>query len=31
MFNYMLGELNSSHMALSTPQQAETQKDATGL
>jgi tricorn protease len=31
MFNYMLGELNSSHMGLSTPQQAETQNDATGL
>jgi tricorn protease len=31
MFNYMLGELNSSHMALTTPQQAETQKDATGM
>lgn len=31
MFNYLLGELNSSHMALSTPQQAETQKEATGM
>lgn len=31
MFNYLLGELNSSHMALSTPQQAETQRDATGM
>lgn len=31
MFNYMLGELNSSHMALTTPQQAETQRDATGM
>jgi tricorn protease len=31
MFNYLLGELNSSHMALTTPQQAETQKDATGM
>lgn len=31
MFNYLLGELNSSHMALTTPQQAETQRDATGM
>ena len=31
MFNYLLGELNSSHMALTTPAQAETQRDATGL
>jgi tricorn protease len=31
MFNYMLGELNASHMGLTTPQQAETQRDATGL
>ncbi|MBL7858881.1 MAG: PD40 domain-containing protein [Cyclobacteriaceae bacterium] len=31
MFNYLLGELNSSHMALTTPVQAETQKDATGM
>jgi tricorn protease len=31
MFNYMLGELNSSHMALTTPQQAETQRDITGM
>lgn len=31
MFNYMLGELNSSHMGFSAPQQAETQHDATGL
>ena len=31
MFNYLLGELNSSHMAMSTPTQAETQRDATGM
>jgi tricorn protease len=31
MFNYLLGELNSSHQALTTPSQVETQKDATGL
>lgn len=31
MFNYMLGELNSSHMALTAPDRAETQKDQTGL
>jgi C-terminal processing protease CtpA/Prc/Tol biopolymer transport system component len=31
MFNYLLGELNSSHMALTTPAQAETQRDATGM
>lgn len=31
MFNYMLGELNASHMALRAPGQAETQRDATGL
>ena len=31
MFNYLLGELNSSHMALTTPQQSETQRDATGM
>lgn len=31
MFNYMLGELNSSHMGFTAPQQAETQRDATGL
>ncbi|GHN02437.1 tricorn protease [Cytophagales bacterium WSM2-2] len=31
MFNYMLGEVNSSHVALTTPQQAETQRESTGL
>ena len=31
MFNYMLGELNASHMALTAPDRAETQKDQTGL
>lgn len=31
MFNYLLGELNSSHMGLTTPAQAETQREATGL
>lgn len=31
MFNYMLGELNSSHMGFTAPQQAETQRDATGM
>lgn len=31
MFNYMLGELNSSHQALTTPAQAETQRDATAM
>ncbi|MEQ8424364.1 MAG: S41 family peptidase, partial [Cyclobacteriaceae bacterium] len=30
MFNYMLGELNSSHQRFITPDEAETQKDATG-
>lgn len=31
MFNYMLGELNASHTGMTTPLQAETQKEATGL
>ena len=31
MFNLLLGELNSSHMGLTAPDRAETQKDATGL
>ena len=31
MFNLLLGELNSSHMGLTVPDRAETQKDATGL
>ncbi|MES2649434.1 MAG: S41 family peptidase [Bacteroidota bacterium] len=31
MFNYMLGELNASHMALTAPDRAETQKEQTGL
>jgi C-terminal processing protease CtpA/Prc/tricorn protease-like protein len=30
MFNYMLGELNSSHQRFTSPDVAETQKDATG-
>jgi tricorn protease len=31
MFNYMLGELNSSHMGFVTSERGETQKEATGL
>lgn len=31
MFNLLLGELNSSHMGLTAPDRAETQRDATGL
>ncbi len=31
MFNLLLGELNSSHMGLTVPDRAETQKDATGM
>lgn len=31
MFNFMLGELNSSHMGLFKNERGETQKDATGL
>ena len=31
MFNYLLGELNASHMALSAPERAETNRDITGL
>lgn len=31
MFNYMLGELNSSHMGFVAAERTETQKDATGL
>ncbi len=31
MFNLLLGELNSSHMGLTAPDRAETQKDITGL
>jgi tricorn protease len=32
MFNYMLGELNASHMGLrGTPERADTQNDATGM
>lgn len=31
MFNLLLGELNSSHMGLTVPDRAETQKEATGL
>lgn len=31
MFNYMLGELNSSHMGFVTAERGETQKETTGL
>jgi hypothetical protein len=31
MFNYMLGELNSSHMGFIAADRVETQKEATGL
>ncbi|MBI1939320.1 MAG: PD40 domain-containing protein [Ignavibacteriales bacterium] len=31
MFNFMLGELNASHMGLYNQERGETQKDATGL
>eukprot|EP01031_Cornospumella_fuschlensis_P019621 gene19621-24041_t len=31
MFNLLLGELNSSHMGLTAPDRAETQKEITGL
>jgi C-terminal processing protease CtpA/Prc len=31
MFNLLLGELNSSHMALTAPDRVETQKESTGL
>lgn len=31
MFNYMLGEINASHMALTAPDRAETQQEATGM
>jgi Tol biopolymer transport system component/C-terminal processing protease CtpA/Prc len=31
MFNYLLGELNSSHMGLTAADRIETNKDATGL
>ncbi len=31
MFNLMLGELNASHMALTAPDRAETQRESTGL
>lgn len=31
MFNLLLGEVNSSHMGLTAPDRAETQKDITGL
>jgi Tol biopolymer transport system component len=31
MFNYLLGELNSSHQRFTAPDRGETQKDATGL
>ncbi|MBP6023280.1 S41 family peptidase [Ferruginibacter sp.] len=31
MFNLMLGELNSSHMGLTAPDRAETQREFTGL
>ncbi len=31
MFNYMLGELNASHMGLSGPDRGETQREVTGM
>lgn len=31
MYNFLLGELNSSHQRFTAPERAETQKDATGL
>jgi tricorn protease len=31
LFNYLLGEINASHMALTAPDRAETQQEATGL
>ncbi|HPH21885.1 MAG TPA: S41 family peptidase, partial [Haliscomenobacter sp.] len=31
MFNYLLGEINASHMALTAPDRAETQQEATGM
>jgi C-terminal processing protease CtpA/Prc len=31
MFNLMLGELNASHMGLTVPDRAETQRESTGL
>ena len=31
MFNFLLGELNASHMRLSAPDRAETQREQTGL
>ncbi|MEO7266057.1 MAG: S41 family peptidase, partial [Ferruginibacter sp.] len=31
MFNLLLGEINSSHMALTAPERVETQKESTGL
>lgn len=31
MFNLLLGELNSSHMGLTAPERAETQREITGL
>jgi Tol biopolymer transport system component len=31
MFNYLLGEINASHMALTAPDRAETQQEVTGL
>jgi tricorn protease len=31
MFNLLLGEINSSHMGLSVPDRAETQRETTGL
>lgn len=31
MFNYMLGELNASHMGFSTSERGETQREATGM
>lgn len=31
LFNYLLGEINASHMALTAPDRAETQQETTGL
>ena len=31
MFNYLLGEINASHMSLSAPDRAETQRESTGM
>ena len=31
MFNYLLGEINASHMSLSAPDRAETQRESAGM